>query len=179
MRLLLYKAKSSAFFVGLEIPSSVQLSKLEKAEPELSALLFGSDDGNEGTRRVSREKLVELGRDYLERNVDQKKCSSPVSVQVERDGQVIRGPATGMTGLLINGLFSSASVEDDGVEIRIYSKETNSFKESMIYGNVLPVDGAELKVNYSRGSGAYAFISQLTKSVATQKTKTIWMQVEH
>ncbi len=179
MRLLIYETKSSCFVAALDIPSSVQVSRLERAAPEFCAYVFGPDREDDELYRVPASKLRQLGTEYLENHAEQKKTRSPKSVHVERDGEVIRGPAKGLTGFSIDGLFSSASVRGDSVTIRSYCKRTDSFAESKIHCDAFPVDDAVLRVNYSSASGAYTFAMQLTQSLSKIRRKFVWLQIEY
>ena len=178
MRLLIYATKSSGFFAALDIPSSVQLSRLKNDAPEFCLTVFGPDKQDEELYRVSVVKLIQLGTEYLQTQTGQKKIRSPKTVQVERDGKIM-GPAKGLTGFSVDGLFSSASVEDDCVVIQSYCKKTDSTREFRIHCDSYQVDDAILRVNYSVGPGAYAFATQLTQSLSAIRRKFVWLQVEY
>jgi len=180
MRLLFYETKTSSFFLGLKIPSSSsQLSHLQEAGPELYRCLLESDDG-QGTRfRATVTELRRMAQEYLEENVDQKNSRNPKSIQLHRPGKMALGPGKGLTGFKIDGLNSSARIEEDRIRITSYCKKTDSDTVTTVYCDVFPVDEGELRIDYTRGTGSYAFVAKLHESLSGVKRKTVWIQVEY
>lgn len=173
MRLLLFKTKNSPFFLSLAVPKAKELARLDEQYP-IAASIFSELDSM--SKRKTAE-LLEESRAYLTVNGKVAKLRHAKSLEVRyTDRDFVNGPAEGVTGFRINGIPCSACVEENGVRISWFEGEAR--KSLFVTSERYPVDEGEVFVHFLTGTSLYDFFSRLEQSLASTKSKFVWISVE-
>ena len=176
MRLLFYKRKSSPFFLGISIPSPRELSKLRESSPDLYAALFDSDDGSGSGLpfRVPVSLLAELCISYLAENKEDSKGRNAKFVEWYcNDRERSFGRCKSCAGFTVKGVGGIARIRD-GVALVVLGKSTQT-----VCGDIFAIDNGQIHVHYSKGTGAYEFVSLIDDSLSGLRNKTILIEVEY
>ncbi|MCR9197645.1 MAG: hypothetical protein NXI04_03280 [Planctomycetaceae bacterium] len=177
MRVLFHTTKSAPFFLALRVPSSRKLGELVELSPQTYELLFAKDDGEENMVRIAVGDLLQGVQNFLATATEDPKERSAKSVEIRNaDGELIRGPAGGMT-LRVGGEMVIARVDrgDAGIKMTIDGID----QWIPIMGDSHLVDRGTLFVNFTRAASCYDFCSRIEKALARLTRKYIWIVIEH